>query len=286
MKYRNLFIIAAMMAAMIFTGCGSSKNTNGNEAKPANGGDLTITANGVSFVMKRVEGGTFQMGSNDSEASNMEKPVHSVTVSSFYMGETEVTQALWQAVMGNNPSRFKGDNLPVELVGWDDCQEFIGKLNNLTGKNFRLPTEAEWEYAARGGNRSNGYKYAGSNRIDDVAWYWKNSGDNYLSGTDDDWDYDRIKSNNCRTRMVKGKKANELGLYDMSGNVLEWCQDWFGYGYDSGSQTNPTGPSSSSDRVLRGGSWYEGSCRVSSRSNDIPSMRSSYSGLRLCLPVL
>ena len=165
--------------------------------------DITITANGVNFVMKRVAGGTFQMGATSEQGSDAyddETPVHSVTVSTFYMGETEVTQALWKAVMGSNPSNWKGDNLPVEQVSWNDCQEFIRKLNSLTGRSFRLPTEAEWEYAARGGNKSNGYKYAGNNVIDDVAWYTQTTND---SGT----------------KQVKTKRPNELGLYDMSGNV-------------------------------------------------------------------
>ena len=150
----------------------------------------------------------------DSEAYGDESPVHSVTLSSYYMGETEVTQALWKAVMGNNPSRFKGDNLPVENVSWNDCQEFIRKLKQKTGKNFRLPTEAEWEYAARGGKKSNGYKYSGSNNIGSVAWYDDNSSN--------------------QIHAVKGKRLNELGLYDMSGNVWEWCSDWYGQYLESG----------------------------------------------------
>ena len=229
------------------------------------GSSLTITANGVSFVMKRVAGCTFQMGSNDSEAHSDEKPVHSVTVSTFFIGETEVTQALWKAVMGSNPSYWKGDNLPVEQVSWNDCQEFIRKLNGLTGRNFRLPTEAEWEFAARGGNQSEGYKYAGSNNIGDVAWYSDNSG--------------------SKTHAVKGRSPNELGLYDMSGNVWEWCQDWEG-GYISGSQINPLGPSSGSFRVLRGGGWnnFARGCRVSRRYGASPGNEYYAHGFRLCLP--
>ena len=224
----------------------------------------TITVNGISFKMVKVEGGTFQMGSNDSDANSDEKPVHSVTLSDYYIGETEVTQALWTAVMGNNPSRWKGDNLPVEQVSWDDCRTFIGKLNSLTGKNFRLPTEAEWEFAARGGCKSNGYKYSGSNTLGNVAWYKDNSG--------------------SQTHPVKTKQANELGLYDMSGNVWEWCQDWKG-SYSSGSQTNPKGPTTGSDRVYRGGSWYHYArgCRVSYRFNYAPDGRRHYLGLRLAL---
>jgi formylglycine-generating enzyme required for sulfatase activity len=224
----------------------------------------TFTVNGISFTMKLVEGGTFQMGSNDSDAERDEKPVHSVTLSNYCIGETEVTQALWKAVMGNNPSYFKGDNLPVEQVSWNDCQEFIRKLNQKTGKNFRLPTEAEWEYAARGGSRSNGTKYAGSSSIGSVAWYDDNNGN--------------------KTHAVKGKSPNELGLYDLSGNVWEWCSDWYG-SYGSGPQTNPKGPSSGSTRVLRGGCWgiIARHCRVSSRSDFVPGYGTISYGFRLCL---
>lgn len=227
----------------------------------------TITVNGVSFTMIAVEGGTFQMGATSeqgSDAYDNEKPVHSVTLSDYYIGETEVTQELWQAVMGSNPSCFSGSQKPVEYVSWNDCQEFIEKLNQLTGKNFRLPTEAEWEYAARGGNKSKGYKYSGSNNLGDVAWYSNNS--------------------SSTTHDVKTKSPNELGIYDMSGNVYEWCQDWYG-NYSSGSQNNPTGPSSGSRRVLRGGSWYYNArdCRVSDRDFNNPGGRNFNRGFRLVL---
>ena len=218
--------------------------------------------------MVRVEGGTFTMGATaeqGSDADNDEKPAHQVTLSTYYIGKYEVTQAEWQAVMGTNPSRFKGDNLPVENVNWFDCQEFIRKLNELTGKEFRLPTEAEWEYAARGGKRSYGAKYAGGSDIGNVAWYKENS--------------------NETTHPVGLKRANELGLYDMSGNVWEWCQDWKG-DYSSTSQTNPQGPATGTGRVLRGGSWLNVArfCRLSFRFNYDPD--GSYYGLRLALPSL
>jgi formylglycine-generating enzyme required for sulfatase activity len=179
------------------------------------------------------------------------------------IGETEVTQELWQAVMGSNPSDFSGTNLPVEQVSWNDCQTFITKLNELTGKTFRLPTEAEWEYAARGGNKSKGYKYAGSNTLGNVAWYTNNS---------------------SKTNPVKQKQANELGLYDMSGNVWEWCQDGYG-SYSSAAQTNPTGPTSVSSRVDRGGGWISdaGRCRVSFRAAGTPTIARNYLGMRLAL---
>ena len=251
---------------------------------PSSDGIETFTVNGVTFNMVRVDGGTFRMGSNDSEADSDEKRVHQVTLSGYSIGETEVTQALWEAVMGSNPSNQKGSTLPVEQVSWEDCQKFITRLNQKTGRTFRLSTEAEWEFAARGGNKSKGYKYSGSNTLDNVGWYWKNSGDRYLSGTDSDWDRDQIKTNNCRTHPVKTKSPNELGIYDMSGNVWEWCQDWYGY-YSSSAQTNPSGPSSGSNRVNRGGSWYNSarSCRSSNRNYYTPASRISNLGLRLVL---
>ena len=217
--------------------------------------------------MVYVEGGTFTMGATPeqgSDAYNNEKPAHQVTLSSFSIGKYEVTQEEWQAVMGSNPSNFKSAKRPVEEVSWEDCQEFIRKLNQMTGKRFRLPTEAEWEFAARGGNSSNGYKYAGSNSLGNVAWYTDNSGK--------------------ETHPVGQKSPNELGLYDMSGNVWEWCQDWFG-SYSSSSQTDPTGPSNGSYRVGRGGSWDYGAgyCRSSDRCGYAPSFSFSYLGLRLAL---
>ena len=225
-----------------------------------------LTIKGVSYDMVWVDGGTFRMGATSEQGSDVEsdeKPVHSVTLSGYYIGKTEVTQALWKAVMGSNPSYLEGDNLPVEYVSWDDCQEFIRKLNSMTGQNFRLPTEAEWEFACRGGNNSRGYKYSGSNYIDNVAWYWDNSGEN--------------------THHVATKTPNELGIYDMSGNVEEWCSDWYGY-YSSGAQTNPKSYRGSR-RVYRGGGWndHTWSCRSSGRIGYYPSFRSGSLGLRLAL---
>lgn len=232
----------------------------------ANANVRTFTVNGVSFNMVRVEGGTFQMGATPEQENpdSDESPVHSVTLSTYYMGETEVTQELWTAVMGSNPSFFTGNyQLPVESVSWDDCQTFIAKLNELTGENFRLPTEAQWEYAARGGNQSKGYQYSGSNTLIDVAWF-----DN-LSST---------------THPVATKQPNELGLYDMSGNVYEWCQDWYG-SYSSEAVTNPTGPASGSYRVRRGGGWLNDASffRISFRGSSTPSDRVMLLGLRVAL---
>ena len=222
---------------------------------------------GISIDMVRVEAGTFTMGATAEmkNTEDSEKPTHRVTLTNdYYIGKYEVTQALWQAVMGDDPSYFKGDNLPVEAVTWDDCQEFIGKLNRITGKTFRLPTEAEWEYAARGGNKSRGYQYSGSNNLLDVAWCGDNSG--------------------SKTRAVGTKQPNELGIYDMSGNVWEWCQDWYET-YSSSSQVNPTGANSGSCRVVRGVSWYNNArnCRLSLRGSNTPDFRSSNLGLRLVL---
>lgn len=228
----------------------------------------TITVNGISFKMIRVDGGSFTMGATSeqgNDAEDDERPTHMVNLSTFYIGETEVTQELWEAVMGSNPSYFKGGNRPVEQVSWEDCQTFISELNSLTGKNFRLPTEAEWEFAARGGNKSQGYKYSGSNIHSRVAWYNDNSA--------------------SETRPVMTKSPNELGLYDMSGNVWEWCEDCYG-GYTSSAQTNPTGPSTGSYRVHRGGSWYDYArlCRVSIRGGGTPDARGdNILGLRLAL---
>ena len=222
---------------------------------------------GVSIDMVRVEAGTFTMGATPEmkEPDDDEKPTHQVTLTNdYYIGKYEVTQALWQAVMGNNPSYSKGNNLPVERVSWDDCQEFISKLNSITGKTFRLPTEAEWEYAARGGNKSRGYQYSGSSNLSDVAWYKDNSG--------------------SKTHTVGSRQANELGIYDMSGNVWEWCQDSFGT-YSNSSQVNPTGANSRSKRVIRGGCWYysAGCCRSSYRDYNTPGSRFDNLGFRLVL---
>jgi len=232
-----------------------------NNAKP-------YTVNGVTFKMVKVKGGTFSMGATPEqgdEARDNEKPVHQVTVSDFNIGQTEVTQELWLAVMGNNPSNHTGDmKRPVDMVSWEDCQEFISRLNQLTGKQFRLPTEAEWEYAARGGSKSHGTRYAGSDNIDEVAWYNLNSGNS--------------------THPVATKTRNELGLYDMTGNVWEWCGDWYSR-YTADAQTNPTGPETGSYRVLRGGCWngntnYD---RISFRDYFMPTGSNNSGGLRLVM---
>jgi formylglycine-generating enzyme required for sulfatase activity/tRNA A-37 threonylcarbamoyl transferase component Bud32 len=233
------------------------------EEIPAN-----FTEDYIGLDMIFVAGGTFTMGctsEHGSDCHDNEKPAHQVTVSDFYIGKYEITQAQWKAVMGDNPSGFKGDSLPVERVNWNDVQAFISKLNAQTDKDYRLPTEAEWEYAARGGVQSCGYRYSGSNTVGDVSWYDNNSG---------------------KTHPVGTKRANELGIYDMSGNVWEWCNDWYGT-YSSSSQTNPNGALSDSTRVYRGGGWAysEWSMRVSYRRSSTPVLRVKSLGFRLaCSP--
>ena len=234
---------------------------------------LDITVNGVTFTMVRVEGGTFMMGvtAEQKGAWDEEKSAQRVTLSDYYIGQTEVTQALWEAVMGETPTSDGyqwepeyglGDNYPAYYISYDDVLSFISKLNSLTGRTFRMPTEAEWEYAARGGNKSKGYLYSGGNTLDNVGWYYKNRG----SGS----------------HPVAQKAANELGLYDMSGNVCEWCSDWYG-SYSSSPQTNPTGPSTGSLRVLRGGDCYAVApfCRIAFRNGNWPSSRNFCRGVRL-----
>ena len=264
----------AIIAAAFLMGC----NSNSKESAMTSGSDNTFTVNGVSFKMVFVEGGTFTMGGTSEQSDDAvdhEKPAHEVTLSSFSIGETEVTQELWKAVMGSNPSEFKGAKHPVETVSWDDCQVFINRLNELTGQHFRLPTEAEWEYAARGGQKSQGYKYSGGNTIDDVAWYADNAFDGVGKSSPD-----------YGTHDVATKFPNELGLYDMSGNVMEWCQDWYDLSYYSESpRDNPQGPISGSDLVDRGGSCRNHAryCRVSSRYFNSPGNSFYYVGLRLVL---
>lgn len=241
---------------------------------------FTISINGINYEssldMIRVPGGTFQMGATSEQGSDVrddEKPVHQVQLSDFYIGETEVTQELWKAVMGNNPSECRvGDDYPVNMVSWEDIvNDFLPKLNQLTGKTFRLPTEAEWEYAARGG-RSGGTKYSGSNNINDVAWSMYNS--------------------DSKMHTVKNKEPNTLGLYDMTGNVWEWCQDWYDSEfYKRCDIINPCCKEPiivENDvlrpaRVMRGGSWCQGtfSCRVSHRNCEAPDSCGNNLGFRL-----
>jgi formylglycine-generating enzyme required for sulfatase activity len=277
MKKISSIIFVLILMTVISTSCGKDEPVNPDEPKTEN-----FTVNGVTFTMVAVKGDTFTMGmtvEQESEAFDVEQPAHEVALSSYLIGQTEVTQALWQAVMGSNPSYFSSRNnyatnlqRPVEFVSWNDCQTFITKLNQLTGKTFRLPTEAEWEFAARGGNKSLGYKYSGSNDLDDVALYWFSIPSEVVDKA------------GYGTQTVATKAPNELGLYDMSGNVWEWCQDWFDR-YSSDAQTNPVGPSTGYNRVSRGGSWlnFAYSCRVSCRASFDPTRKIDCVGLRLAL---
>ena len=232
------------------------------------GPDYEETAFGMSLRMVAVQGGMFQMGATKEQGRNTydaEKPVHAVALDGFYIGKYEVTQGQWKAVMGTNPSSFKGDDRPVEKVSWNDAVSFCEKLSEMTGRKYRLPTEAEWEYAARGGQQADGTMYAGSGAIYDVAvfGYGINSG---------------------ATFSVGSKKPNGLGLYDMSGNVWEWCSDWYDSEYYSESPSvNPQGPSGGSSRVIRGGGWsYDArNCRVSFRGSDTPGYRDRALGFRV-----
>jgi serine/threonine protein kinase len=267
---KEVFVYVITIVIFVILGLASWKTFFPNVSYDAS--TNTIKAKGVNYKMIKVDGGTFTMGATSeqgSDASDDEKPAHSVTLSSYYIGQTEVTQALWKAVMGSNPSHIKGDNKPVEYVSWYDCQIFISKLNKLTGKTFSLPTEAQWEFAARGGNSSRGYKYSGSDNANNVAWYWHG-----VDGVSD-------------VRDVATKLPNELDLYDMSGNVKEWCYDWSG-SYRNSSQTNPTGPDSGFRRELRGGNGgdYASSSRVSYRIDEEPDYPINDAGLRLVLCVL
>ena len=248
----------------------STSNASTNIVDSSESGSvITIPVkDGICIEMVKVEAGSFDMGATPEmqDPYEDEKPVHRVTLTNdYYIGKYEVTQALWKIVMGSNPSNFKGYDLPVEKVSWNDCQDFVSKLNAMTGKRFRLPTEAEWEYAARGGKKSRGYQYSGSNTLGDVAWYGDNSGNkNHAVGT---------------------KQPNELGIYDMTGNVWEWCQDWYD-SYSSSPQTNPTGAASGSFRVFRGGCRFYSAgyyYRTSYRNSGTPGGRSDFLGLRLVL---
>ncbi len=229
----------------------------------------SFTIGGVTFKMVPVFGGTFTMGFTGENPDTDEQdalPAHQVTLSSFSIGETEVTQALWEAVMGSNPSNYTGDtSRPVESVSWNDCQQFITQLNQMTGMTFRLPTEAEWEFAARGGNMSHGYMYSGSNTLNDVSWNSNNNSTN-------------------TTQPVGQKAPNELGLYDMSGNVWEWCNDYYG-AYSAEAQTNPTGPASGEERAFRGGAFFnsEGGHRVWFRNHTTADHTADGLGFRLAL---
>ena len=264
----TLFVFAAFVAKAQYPIDADTVATDSTEAKAVDTNIITITVKELTFDMVKVKGGTFTMGCNgkkDSECYDNELPAHQVTVSDFAIGKFEVTQDIWVAVMDKNPSKWKNDSLPVERVSWDDIQIFIDKLNRITGRTFRLPTEAEWEYAARGGEKSKSHKWAGTSQdLGSYCWYLQNS--------------------KSHTHKVGLKKPNELGLYDMSGNVWEWCSDYQGK-YKDQPQENPKGPRNGEERVLRGGCYTSPSrgCRITDRSNYNPQLKYSYYGFRLAM---
>jgi len=232
---------------------------------PLPGSPFTDPVTGMEFVF--IKGGCFDMGDTFGDGEADEKPVHQVCVDDFYLGKYEVTQGQWEKVMGDNPSRFKGRDNPVERVSWNDVQQFIDHLNIQSGRKYRLPTEAEWEYAARSGGEKE--KYAGTSQESELgqyAWYYINSGK--------------------QTHPVGQKNPNALGLHDMSGNVWEWCSDWYGENYYKGRpRINPEGPGNGVNRVLRGGSWFDdpGWMRAAFRYGFPPPTPNSLFGFRLGL---
>lgn len=257
----------------------------------------TISVNGVSFKMVKVEGGSFKMGAtpeqgmdndlvNNNPFSKNKFSVHSVTLSTYYIGETEVTQELWESVMNNNPSYFKGKSLPVENISVFQALQFIEKLSSLTGKKFRLPTEAEWEFAARGGIKSQNTKYAGSNNPEEVGWFLTNSGKKKLK---DMMDTFAAQENKCQTHKVKTKKPNELGIYDMSGNVFEWCSDCTEdryVPYSTNSQVNPNFSKNSSqdaNYMIRGNSWIRMPECLADRESQNGKTITNATGIRLVM---
>ncbi len=278
---KSVFLFVVVLSTLMFS-CGNSDlspNLSPNWSSDATPEQKRIIGELIESMIL-VEGGTFWMGAQatdsqgqnyDPDAEDWESPVHQVSLSDYYIGKYEVTQEQWQAVMESNPSQYKGSRNPVERVRWNDCQKFIEKLNKLTGLNFAFPTEAQWEYVARGGNKSQGYKYSGGNDLYSVGWF------GYLNTNGDN------KGNSGFETYPVGQKApNELGIYDMSGNVWEWCQDRYDF-YNSSSQTNPTGPSTGSCRMYRGGGcgYAAKDCRVSVRNILEPAFGGNFLGLRL-----
>ncbi len=281
MKSKDIFL--CLLAGVMALSCKKEGNPTTNYKAEE---DYKETLSGLNLDMVYVKGGTFTMGATSEQGSNdSAKPAHQVTLSSYHISKYEITQAQWKAVMGTTIEQQRdkvgayslygvGDNYPMYCVSWTEAKAFCEKLSQKTGKKYALPTEGQWEFAARGGVKSKGYKYSGSDAVGDVAWYYDNSynlGENHP-------DYG--------THAVGTKAANELGIYDMSGNVWEWCADWYG-SYSSDAATNPSGPNSGSYRVLRGSSWSGsgGSCRVSIRYNFKPDVHGSYVGFRVvCLP--
>ncbi len=281
--YTNLFQLCVDLAKELITGVGGSSTSSPRSPKGGNvqcGQNFTEAAFGINMQMAYVEGGTFTMGCTGDQGGDCEddeSPNRMTTVGSFYIGMLEVTQGQWEKVMGTSVHQQRnkanpewsmygvGSDYPMYYVSWEEAKEFCTRLSRQTGRNYSLPTEAEWEYAARGGNKSEGTKYSGGWGIDDVAWYAGNSGNS--------------------THACGTKRPNALGIYDMSGNVWEWCEDWYGKSYIQYDNDNPKGASTGSRRVLRGGSWYNnaGYCRVSFRGSYGPSDRDYDFGFRVVL---
>ena len=277
----NTVAVSNTATTSSYTANHSSSPSTSSQPAPAANQDFTETAWGINMKMIWVEGGDFLMGctSEQSDCGYDEQNVRRVTVDGFYIGMLEVTQSQWEKVVGITISQQRnkkgadyflqgvGSDYPMYYVSWDEAMEFCRLLSNKTGLTYTLPTEAQWEYAARGGNKNEGAKYAGTNMIDAVAWYSNNSG--------------------STTHIVGSKRANALGIYDMSGNVWEWCKDWYANSYASYYTNNPTGPSSGTYRVIRGGGWSSNnpSCRVADRDNRSYDYRGSNLGFRVvCLP--
>ena len=281
--YTNLFQLCVDLAKELITDVGGSSSPSPRSPRGGSiqrGQNFTETAFGINMQMVYVEGGTFTMGCTGDQGGDCEdneSPNRMTTVSSFYMGMFEVTQSQWEKVMGTsihqqrnkaNPAwslRGTGSDYPMYYVSWEEAKEFCARLSRQTGRNYSLPTEAEWEYAARGGSKNEGTKYSGGRNINDVAWYRDNS--------------------NESTHICGTKRPNALGLYDMSGNVWEWCEDWYGKQYLQYDNNNPKGDSTGTRRVLRGGGWSQktGACRVANRGNNSPTSRYSNDGFRVVL---
>ena len=282
MKKLTRMSLWGLLTMGLLASCGKEKEEKPIDPDYTAGADYTVTTFGLNMDMVYVEGGTFEMGATaeqGDDAYDNEYPVRTIKLDSYHIGKYEVTQAQWEAVMGTSLEEQRalstlddgivgeGADYPMYYVSWHEAQEFCRKLSEKTGKKYVLPTEAQWEYAARGGKKSKGYKYSGSDDIEEVAWYGENS------------DY--------QTHRVGTKKANELGIYDMIGNLWEWCSDWYGT-YDESDTDNPQGPVNGSNRVYRGGSWYHRyafPCRVAFRISDSPDFSYYFLGFRVaCLP--
>ncbi len=257
---KKQLLIGLFLFASLIIACNKEKENNEPKPDPEDKTEKGIDFGDIKMIL--VAQGSFSMGSTSGFSD--EKPVHEVLIDSFYIGKYEVTQALWKEIMDNSPSEFKGDSLPVESVTWSQVQTFLTKLNEKSGLNYCLPTEAEWEYAASGGNQNKNYKYSGSHDADEVAWYRSNAGKT--------------------THIVGSKQVNTLGIYDMSGNVWEWCSDWYGQNYYTSSpQSNPQGPNSGDQKITRGGCWDSDTTNIrkTCRFFALPNSYGKFIGFRL-----